>query len=372
VAHWLLAGAPENVLRVATTWSRAERGQLEDEYREWTNSPGADRSENALKLEWLEVSASAPGAINDRYPRADLLLGGPVSEYVRLARAGKLLPMAGAGSPLWYVAKRRSIGSHDVSSPGAPFALRDPRVSPPTLVWAQGELSKGSWLEGYALLVRVYGHDPQSIVWPSGSPASLWEEGAAAFRGTTKEPLALAFLRFLVERRGAAPGVESRELDPNASDLLAELLGATLIDAQEELRAAWTALDRAGSRLPSPALNWMAEPPPWPPASVEQLQSRTGDRAMVLVHDLAGQIAPDPEARFWLVQSWLRPPRSIDGSFLEELARAAGGRLVREPRFRAWLRAEWTAWARQRYRRIARVSAAGLSSLPAGSGTTAP
>jgi hypothetical protein len=39
---------------------------------------------------------------------------------------------------------------------------------------------------------------------------------------------------------------------------------------------------------------------------------------------------------------------------LDELATAASGKLTSEPRFREWLRAEWTAWARQRYRRVVR------------------
>ena len=37
-------------------------------------------------------------------------------------------------------------------------------------------------------------------------------------------------------------------------------------------------------------------------------------------------------------------------------AGAAEGRLAREPRFRAWLRGEWTAWTRQLYRRVARLA----------------
>ncbi len=41
---------------------------------------------------------------------------------------------------------------------------------------------------------------------------------------------------------------------------------------------------------------------------------------------------------------------------LRELAQAEGGRLVREPRFRAWLRGEWTAWTQQLYRRVARLA----------------
>ena len=126
--------------------------------------------------------------------------------------------------------------------------------------------------------------------------------------------------------------------DPDASGLRADLLGATLIDAQDELVAAWTTLDRQGSNAPSAARAWLTESPPWPPASVERLQKRGGEEALTLVEDLAGQIAPDPAVRLALLQSWLRPRRQIDDALLAELSSAAEGRLAREPRFRSWLR----------------------------------
>ena len=75
---------------------------------------------------------------------------------------------------------------------------------------------------------------------------------------------------------------------------------------------------------------------------------------MALIETLAAEVAPEPPARAWLIRSWLAPPRVVDETLLAELTQAAEGRLCREPRFRAWLRAEWTAWARQRYRRVAR------------------
>jgi hypothetical protein len=73
-----------------------------------------------------------------------------------------------------------------------------------------------------------------------------------------------------------------------------------------------------------------------------------------LVDDLAVQVAPDQEARTWLLQSWEQPAQPLDGSRIAALETAADGTLAAEPHFRAWLRAEWTAWARQRYRRVAR------------------
>jgi hypothetical protein len=46
----------------------------------------------------------------------------------------------------------------------------------------------------------------------------------------------------------------------------------------------------------------------------------------------------------------------VDETLLAEMAHAADGRLIHEPRFRSWLRAEWTASARQRYRRVAKLA----------------
>ena len=163
----------------------------------------------------------------------------------------------------------------------------------------------------------------------------------------------MAFLRFLADTDRAGPTPTREEpMTADDEDLLAELLGATLIDAQDELRAAWAALERVGS--PPSQLRWMTEPPPWPPASIAKILSGQGEQAMAMVETLAGQVATEPAAGAWLITSWLSPSRLIDSRGLGELVRAADGRLIREPRFREWLRAEWTAWARQRYRRVLR------------------
>jgi hypothetical protein len=187
----------------------------------------------------------------------------------------------------------------------------------------------------------------------AGADAISWIDGVAILADGRHQDQATTFLRFLAEtgRAGSAP--PRRAPNPfDDLDLLADLLGATLVDAQDELRAAWSALARAGSP-PTPLLR-MTEPPPWPPASIASILSRQGDQAMMMVETLAGQLATDPAVRAWLVRSWLSPPRSIDRELLRDLHRAVDGRLMREPRLREWLRAEWTAWARQRYRRVAR------------------
>jgi hypothetical protein len=328
----------------------------------------------------------------------DVLLGGSLSEYVRLARAERLLPPEGQGRA-WQVARRSTIFLAE-SVPGSDgrVAVDDPRVDPATLTWLADQLGKSNWREGYARIIARFGHAAHRTGWRSGSAlgaiergdadASLrvvafpgtgeadtsgftsvvWDEGAAICREARQPRIARAFLRFLAERLGTEPGIEGEVINPDVSDLLADLLGATLVDAQDELKAAWTALDREGVKAPASALSWMSEPPPWPPASVEKLQRRGGDNALRMIDDLAAQLAPDSELRFALVQSWLRPRRLIDDSLLAELAKTSAGRLVQEPRFRAWLRAEWAAWARQRYRRVARLAA--LAIVPPGDATS--
>ena len=125
----------------------------------------------------------------------------------------------------------------------------------------------------------------------------------------------------------ASLGQPTNETDPAVENLVADLLGATLVDAQDELWAAWAALERAG--YPAKALKWMTEPPPWPPASVAKILDRPGENAMTLMETLAREIAPEPSVRAWLVRSWLSPPRLIDDTLLTELARAVDGRLCR-------------------------------------------
>jgi len=389
VVESIAGGLDTDVLRIATTWPRWEREQLEREFREQTSGPVP------VRLVWVELS---PGSrldhLGTRALPVDVLLGGPLSEYVRLSRDGRLEPLDGQGSSYWFVARRQQIALSEGFFQGrAQVAFDDPRVDPPTMTWAAGQLHNGSWRAGYARLVLLFSHAIRRPGWQNGSAAAAanrgevaqtlrvaaiarspgaseldtsvpWNEGAAILRASWHAAQARAFLRFLADHHGATPGRESPQLEPDVSDLLADLLGATLVDAQEELLTAASAVARAGDPASAQAQAWLTEPPPWPPASVEKLQSRGGESALALVQDLAGQIAPDPEPRFWLMQSWLRPARPIDQALLTELAQAAGGRLVREPRFRAWLRGEWTAWARQRYRRVARFVAGAGSPRP--------
>jgi hypothetical protein len=289
----------------------------------------------------------------------------------------------------------RSIRSAFKSADGAPpadtrpVAFDDPRRDAVSLAWARAVLGAGDWSDGYARLVRLADGPRRPGFWPGASVAAVergeagqapaaeppagsvlgplavfahvtgwpdWVEGAAAVRGAPHEAAALSFLDHLA-RAGVTGPAPDDPMPPAADSLLADLLGSTLVEPREELRAAWSALDAAGR--PGRAAGWLTQAPPWPPASVAALR-KGGPASKALLETLAVQVAPEADARAWLLRSWVAPERPVDGSLLSGIARAADGRLAREPRFRAWLRSEWTAWARQRYRRVARSASGGF------------
>jgi hypothetical protein len=333
-------GGDDGAVTVATDWPAAERARIEEGFRQ---SSGLSAS---WRIRWVLL---APGDDSARLARRrtlpDVLLGGPASAFARLDAEGALeLPEGGA--PAWRVV-RRGPSSHRSEQP-VDRGLGDPRRDPFALAWAREQLQSGPWAEGYARLVRGSGM----------TPAAATSEGIAILKDAPHAEAARAFVRSL-EQSGQviAPGPDDRKaVSSDADGLLADLLGATLVEAQEELVAAWDALGRAGH--PARAEAWMTAPPPWPPASVAKLLQDESN-AMPLVETLAAQVAPEADARAWLLRSWIAPARAVDGTLLDELAGAVGGRLAREPRFRAWLRSEWTAWARQRYRRVARTAEGG-------------
>ncbi len=272
--------------------------------------------------------------------------------------------MDSSDSARWCVSRRAASRS---------TGRGDPRTDTRCLAWARSQLEPGRWREGYARLIDVAGHSPRigrraGLEWRyptkqrSGRTAGFpIARGSGHSGGLARSELARKFVRFLLETRQAelAPDVRARPASGFEADfdsLVADLLGATLVDAQDELWAAWEVLERAGS--PEPARKWLTEPPPWPPASIEKYLKREGEHAMSLIETLAGELSPrpavrglaDPELALLRRGSWIE-------TLLAEMARAADGELVHEPRFRSWLRAEWTASARQRYRRVAKLAA---------------
>lgn len=316
-------------MSVATAWPAAEREMIEKAFVRWAvGGPTAGR------IQWVPL---APGDDLERLARhrraPDVILGGPMRVHRRIEARG-------------LVASDGQVAIAMNEAPAPVGRVPDPRRDPAVLADAQSRLTGPGWNAGYAALVRAAAG---ATLGPTGPP---WTEGVSVL-GQARDPTAArTFLRFLAETRPASGPTPSASVR-NADGLLADLLGSTLVDARPELSAAWEAVERR--HFPERAMRWLETPPPWPPASVARiLEKEVG--AMPMLGTLAGQVAPGPGARAWLVRSWLSPSRTIDAAWLDELAAADDGRLAREPRFRAWLRGEWTAWARQRYRRVARLS----------------
>lgn len=374
-------GGVDDALTVATAWPAAERARWGALFREASGTPAPVR--------WVVLApGDDPARLAARRHPPDLILGGPATAYEGLARRGLLEP-DGEGRPAWRVARRAALGTAVAVGRDGPPAFDDPRRDPVTLARARAALAAGDWAAGYAGLVRsALGARPAgrrtgaalaavergaagtapAVAPLAGEPgrAALrfepddgppaWAEGVGVPRAAGRAAQARALLDELAGRGRVEPPGPAAAGGPEADALLADLLGATLVDARDELRDARAALGPAGAHRREEA--WMTEAPPWPPASVARLL-RSDTQAMAMVETLAAQVAPEADVRAWLLRSWLAEPRRVDGALLAELAAAADGRLAREPRFRAWLRGEWTAWARQRYRRVARRVRAG-------------
>ena len=156
----------------------------------------------------------------------------------------------------------------------------------------------------------------------------------------------------------AAAGAPAQLQDnPFGLSLLGDLLYATLIENLPEFQQTWAAIWRdsgpsvEGRKL---AEHWVVQPPPWPPASVEQL--RTRPRFRELLTRLVSQLSLNQTGREWLIAQFEGGPRPVDAGLLAEIGSVASGMLASEPCFRNWLLAEWSAWAGQRYRRAARLA----------------
>lgn len=371
-------------LRVATPWPRSVRDGLE---REFAERLGADQA----PVVWIAVPE---GTRLDRFLRRaarlpDVLLGGLADDYARLAAVGLLEGLSnGVARPYWWEIRQTAVELVKRPERKPRMALGDPRVDPFARAWSLNWFDQMRWTFAYAALIGWYGGVSPAAGWGSSSARAAFDQGradetvledaaaeerglefvggpkileAAAIRaGSPRAPLARDFLKFVVERTRATLGpVVDGDLMAavDARDLLVDLLGATLVDAGDELRIASEVVHKTRSgRWAGPLLHQF---PPWPPASVGKLLAKSGDAGLELVETLVGQIAPEAGQRLWLTQSWLKPSEPIRRATLEEIARAEGGRLTREPRFRAWLRAEWTQWARQRYRWVARMAASG-------------
>jgi hypothetical protein len=324
----------EPALVIATTWAPSERARFESE--------GREASGDRRQVVWVILKPWENWeSVVDRRGGVDLVLGGPATAFDRLARSGHFIPTSVPGLLPWSVIRPSKEYATIAKSTG------DARVDPEFLSQAKQRLAAEGWPKGYEGLVRA-----ALVQSPNRTIRESRSEYVALVNGGPNPARARQWLKALEARLDARSPDFTRLRDVRSDDLLADLLGAALVDAGDELREAGSALVRYGH--PTQAEAALGRRPPWPPASVAKLQADLNGQPMV--ETLLEQIAPDPESRRWLEASWSRPVSMIDGPLLAEIAAAADGKLALEPRFRAWLRGEWTAWTRQLYRRVARVA----------------
>ncbi|GIW89020.1 MAG: hypothetical protein KatS3mg108_3344 [Isosphaeraceae bacterium] len=261
------------------------------------------------------------------------------------------------------------------------LALDDPTVARgPALALAEF-LGQGWSSQNYLTVLRAFAYARRPVAGLLAGPGRLLRGEVAATLGVRPDWLDPdeRFLPLQSGLRGAeavrierdSPAARALRLNlrfnptatPESSDpslaapqalrvrRLAGLIRAACVEPHAELRAAFVALDHAQTHRPRAAQraqSWLAQPPPWPPASVTALRlRRDGDR---LVDDLISHLVPTAVERRALAQEWLREPRPLDAALLDAI------HWTDRPFFAAWLRAEWTAWCRQRYRRARRLA----------------
>jgi hypothetical protein len=345
LAFLLLAGcdptAPTRLV-VATTWPIEERAELEKSFR--------SKSPNLPPIEWVSLAVGESLARTiERRGGVDLIVGGPSWELEKLSASGKLEAINPSDLISWQSIGRRK------SRLGSFGNGRDPRNNPDWLAQGRSILQAQGWPKGYETLVRqaISGRERE----PETSPIQM-VEGIALVRGGRHPKQAREWIAVLQEKGVVIPTDPQARFEASADSLLADLLGSALVDASRELRDAQAALTQFNH--PARAEGSIGERPPWPPASVTRLRESPNGEA--LVETLLEQIAPERQVRDWLRESWSQPRTPIDGQLLKQIAGALDGRLAAEPRFRAWLRGEWTAWTRQLYRRVARLAGGYLPS----------
>jgi hypothetical protein len=312
---------------VATDWSTAETSQL----------PIPSDSQ----ITWIRVApGDDPTALLDlpNHP-VDVVLGGPWNSFEHLDRLGSWSP----------IETQRSEGESRWRLAPFPRSPRqsDPRQSPAARGQARQLLQSQNWSEAYAH--RVLERQP------AASPANPAVDSAAL------DPIALVAKPD--PHPDAAKWVQSiTPLSAPSQSQIAQiepiaiaLLGATLIDSQPERDAALGLQPGLSER----ERNFLSEAPPWPPASIERLSQRAAngdEEAASLLTTLLDELTPNPSAKSFLSQSAQSKAHPIDLDDLSAIAAALNSRPIQNPRLLTFLRAEWTAWARQRYRRVARLA----------------
>jgi len=309
--------ADSTALVVATPWPPEALEPIEDAF---------DRP-----IRWVRLDPWDDPARLWRSGRpVDLVLGWPADRFVRLADLGAL---DGTTPPRqcrrFAPTLDRATGPTD--TPGLVVPLGDPRLDPVAADSVRELLDQRGFdaLADELVSLQV----GMTSVNDLDEPALCY---GAVPRNARRPEAARALLDLCTsenDRADPSSNVWNRS-EAGALSLATLAVGAVATDAGPEFRAA--VLDQGVEPRPIP---------PWPPASIPRLA--TEEDGPELLATLAAQLVDGEAARSHLEELWDRPPAAIDRATLRELDRAG---LTRSPRFRAWLAAEWTAWALAAYR----------------------
>ena len=205
--------------------------------RGWKPSK-TDRIPNT-RIRWLVLDAQTDlEGLAKRSEVPDVLLGGIPRAHLWLADQRRVHP------------EKHDRGSIERVGSRSPFertttSFADPRTVPASLEFALNQLGFGRWSLGYAELVRMAGGQGGAPAGGGSSGPAGVPECASVLRASNTETGASWFLRFISETRGAGmwtpSGGGGPTFNPLVESLIADLLGAALVDARDELEAAWSA-----------------------------------------------------------------------------------------------------------------------------------
>lgn len=320
-------------LLVVTSWDESERADAAARF---------EQAGGAIPIRWIVAGAEDDLLALAEQRRADAILGGSSWQHALWGQDGAIA-VGPEGAPIRSAAAECRIVIDDDRRWG------DPRVDAKLATWATRQLgTPGSWPGRFPQLLRrvATGVDSPGAarLEDAGTEPADWVEVASATAWSARPEQARRFVDAIALDRAATS-------DPGEGDaiiLAADLLGALLTDAGEELRERWRKLSREVGE--EEAARRLAGLPTWPPESVKALALAHPDDAESWLGTLAESLTSDAGTATWLVAQWMGPSRIADAEVLSEIAGARDGRLMREPRFRSWLRGEWAAWAQMRYR----------------------
>jgi hypothetical protein len=331
---------------IATPWDRATCRQFTALLAE---SPG----DPMPSIRWVRLDSwDDPARLLDAGRTVHLLLGWPTATLADLDQRNLFDEAEDAPFRCLGLEGSEALPVLDADRRFSAILPGDPRIDPVArdqvarqLARAEGRDAELSLLELGASFI------PGSADSPPDDPEARGFSVASI--AASSHPGAQALLDRL--RRGLLTEPLPIQTPLPVRTLVAELIGATIIDAGPELNRALQAIEQS----PNPPLGRavLAEPPPWPPDSIQRLTTNDPSSQSML-KTLAEALADDPESRAWLLESWRTPPRPVDRALLDALATANDGRLLQSSRVLPWLRAEWTAWARPRFNQLARELAA--------------